>query len=71
MLVYLAIIFTVFLLSFSLNSQNSEAMLLKYNGKINDYKLKIFLIAVILIFFAGVRYNVGADYTQYASNFKW
>lgn len=51
MLVYLAIIFTVFLLSFSLNSQNSEAMLLKYNGKINDYKLKIFLIAVILIFF--------------------
>lgn len=70
MLVYIAIIFVVFSLSFSLNNQNSEVMLLKYNGKINSYKLKIIIIAVILIFFAGFRYNVGADYIQYALNFK-
>jgi transmembrane protein EpsG len=68
--VYLGIIFVILILSLTLDNQNSESVLIEQKGfMLTSYKMVIFLISCILIFFAGVRYQVGADYSQYASNF--
>ena len=70
MLVYFTIICIIFLLAFSLKNQDTANMLRNYKGILTTSKVKLLIIAFILIFFAGVRYNVGADYIQYALNFK-
>lgn len=70
MAVYLGIIFTILFLSLTLYNQDSESVLISQKGlMLTKSKVVIFLVNLILTFFAGVRYQVGADYKQYASNF--
>ncbi len=66
MLVYLGIIlFTVFL-SLMLQNQNVSQSLTATKGTLSADKLIIIITATVLIFFAGLRYRVGADYSSYA-----
>lgn len=63
MTVYIGIILTIIVITFLMPWQDSKNVLIgqKKMG-LTYYKLQLFIISAILVFFAGVRYNVGADY---------
>lgn len=71
MSVYIGIIVIIMIITFSMPWQDSKSVLIEQKGMgLTYYKLQLFFISAILIFFAGVRYEVGADYKQYAENFQ-
>lgn len=71
MVVYIGIILATLILTFSMSWQDSKNVLIEQKKiGLTYYKLQLFVISAILVFFAGVRYDVGADYRQYADNFR-
>lgn len=70
MYVYIAIILLEIIISSSLGYQNSESVLMSEEYSNSSYKRKIALTCMVLVFFAGFRYSVGADYWQYVSNYN-
>ncbi len=68
MVTYIGIVFfTIFI--YVLYNQNVSQGSAGMKDRRNSNKLVIFITACILIFFAGGRYKVGADYGQYAANY--
>ena len=71
MTVYIGIILAIIVVTFLMPWQDSKNVLIEQKKMgLTYYKLQLFIISAILVFFAGVRYNVGADYRQYADNFR-
>ncbi len=71
MIVYIMIVAFLMLCSLSMDNQDTRQVLSLDNAKIKQKsRALIFCIATVLIFFAGVRFRVGADYGQYASSYK-
>ncbi len=71
MIVYIGIILSIILMSLFMPRQDSRNVLIEQKKMaLSNYKFLFFIISATLVFFAGVRYEVGADYAQYASNFR-
>ena len=71
MAVYIGIILLITIVAFSMHWQDSKNVLIEQKKiGLTHYKIKLFIISAVLVFFAGVRYDVGADYKQYADNFQ-
>lgn len=71
MAVYIGIILLITIVAFSMHWQDSKNVLIEQKKiGLTHYKIKLFIISAVLVFFAGVRYDVGADYRQYADNFQ-
>ncbi len=68
---YLTIIFFTIILSVVMSNQNVGEVISLKQKMIQRDKIIICIIGIILIFFAGFRYRVGADYLQYAANYEF
>ena len=69
MIIYFAIIFAILIMSIALRNQNTSSELSYKKIYVKDVVI-LFAIGAILIMVAGLRYNVGADYLQYAANYR-